>query len=117
MSFDVTVMTSKGLQSQALSNILAQFSYAEYEPLDEDLTCEEVCSKGRRMASYLLRLFYSSRRCGKGYYCMLLMADVSLSFKLEFPCSKSEDEYEALIITLISVPQTKNSKTLCARRF
>lgn len=40
--FDILVMTPKGLRSQVLSNMLAQFSSGEHEPLYEDLYCEEI---------------------------------------------------------------------------
>lgn len=41
--FDITVVISRGLGSQALSDVLAQFSSEECEPLHEDLSWEEIC--------------------------------------------------------------------------
>lgn len=42
--FDITVVTHKGLQSEALSDMLAQFLSGEHDTLFEDLSCEEICT-------------------------------------------------------------------------
>lgn len=42
--FDVTVIISKGLRSQALSDLIAQFPSKKCEPLYEELPCEEISS-------------------------------------------------------------------------
>lgn len=38
------VVTLKGMRSQTLSDLLAQFPSDEHGPLYEDLPCEEICS-------------------------------------------------------------------------
>lgn len=40
--FNITIINPKGIRSQALADLLAQFSTDEHKPLCEDLPCEEV---------------------------------------------------------------------------
>lgn len=74
------VVTLKGIQSQALSDLLAQFPSGEYE----DLPCEETCSvKNNNDVLLSIPLI----KAGGG--CRVVLydpdgADVSLSFKLKF---------------------------------
>lgn len=39
---DITVANPKGIKSQALADLLAQFPAGEHEPVCEFLSCEEV---------------------------------------------------------------------------
>lgn len=59
--------------------------------------------ENQRMGPYSRSLLHSRRREGGGNksYAIWLMAPTSLSFRLEFPCSKNVVEYEALVIMLI----------------
>lgn len=73
------------------------------EPLHEELPCEEVCSLETK--EWCLTFDESSTRQGGGAGVVLYDSDgvsISLSFKLEFPCSNNVAEYEALILGLIA---------------
>lgn len=63
------------------------------------MSCGEISST--RDASCLQRLFHSLRRQDRSNVICFLWHYVSLSFKLKFPYSSTEAEYEALIIRLI----------------
>lgn len=40
--FNITIINPKGIRTQALADLLAQFSAGEHKPLCEDLPCEKV---------------------------------------------------------------------------
>lgn len=40
--FDIAIINPKGIRSQALADLLAQFLAGQHEPRCEDLPCEEV---------------------------------------------------------------------------
>lgn len=67
----------------------------------EDLSNEKVCM----IEDCEWRVTFNSSSTEEGHEscCMLLYYTyVSMSFKLEFPCSINKDEYETLLVRLIS---------------
>lgn len=83
--FDITVATLKGIQSQALSDLVAQFLSSENEPLHEDMPYEEINSVETK--ELCLALYSSSIYQGEGAGVVLHSATISLSFILKFSCS------------------------------
>lgn len=94
MKFDITI-TSSGLRSQALLDLLAQFSFGEYEPLHKDLPCQEISFV--EIGEWCLVFNGSSTYRGGGVGVVLYTPGGTdmLTFKLEILCSNTEPEYEA----------------------
>lgn len=101
--YDITVVNLKKLRNQALSDLIAQFSSGKCEPLYEELPGEEICS----LETKVWRLAFDGSSTHQGGDAGVVLYDaegvnISLSFKLEFPCSNNVAEYEALLLGLIS---------------
>lgn len=91
------------LRNQALIDLLAQFPSKGYEPLYENLPDKEVRSADTDV--WRLTINGSSTYQGGGAGVVLCAPEgtnISHSFKLEFPCTYNEAEYEAVVIGLTS---------------
>lgn len=91
----ITFVTLKGIRIQALSDLLAQFPFDEHQPLDEELLCKEICSRGTKTWLFLLvapPLIKEPAGGGRGGGSVFYDPDgtnVSLSFRLVFSCSNN----------------------------
>lgn len=100
---DITVINPKKLRSQALADLIAQFLSEKCEPLYEEVPGEEICSLETK--EWCLSLDGSSTYQGGDTGVVLYDPEginVSLSFKLDFPCSNNIAKYEALLLELKS---------------
>lgn len=112
--FDKTIVTPKGIRSQALADLLPQFPSSEHEPFTwRHALWRDMFYGGQRMAPCFRWLIHSSSQGGKGEGVVLYDpegADVALSFRLEFLCSNNVVEYKTLVIKLISALQMRIRK-------
>lgn len=94
-------VTPKGLQSQALSYLLAQFSSEECEPLYENLSCEEISLWKPKNGALPSTVYPFIEVMGHELSYMILMAPFFI-FQARVPYFNNEVEYETLTIGLIS---------------
>ncbi|XP_028088019.1 uncharacterized protein LOC114288661 [Camellia sinensis] len=103
--YDITCVTPKAIKSQALADLLAQFSYGEYEPAEVPLL-DEVHVSAAAVETYWDLKFDEAFGAGKGGAVITLTSQEGekfhLSYKLDFECSNNEAKYEALILGLIA---------------
>lgn len=87
-----------------LIKFVSQFLFGGHKPLHEELPCEEICSVETR--EWLIVFDGSFTHRGGAAGVVLHNSDgtgIFLSFKLDFLCSNSKAEYEAMIIAFISI--------------
>lgn len=102
--FDITAITLRGLQSQALSDLLAQFLSGSTSFCMKTLPYKEICSAETGERS--LAFYGSSTHQGGGAGVVLYDPDTtSIPYLSSSSCSINEVEYKALIIRLISALQ------------
>ncbi|OMO67929.1 hypothetical protein CCACVL1_20188 [Corchorus capsularis] len=111
--FDISVMQPKAVKSQALSDLLAYFPSKSLheEILSDDLPGEvhvEVCHIEPSCGEWQLFFDGSSTTSGGGAGIVLIPPEarceheeaLSLAFKLDFPCTNNQPEYETLVLGL-----------------
>ncbi|KAF7839291.1 reverse transcriptase [Senna tora] len=103
--FDITPVLPRAIRSQALANLLALFPSGNHEPIDDNLPGElpevAMCEEGRLWELH----FDGSPSQPEGGAGIVLTSpegkSIPLSYKLSFPCTNNESEYEALILGLL----------------
>ena len=109
--YDIKCVTPKAIRCQALADLLAQFPNGEYEPPSEDLPGGEVESIDLmdEDPEWWSLAFDGSSAEGKGGAGVVLTTkegnEISLSYKLDFPCTNNEAEYEAFILGLLAAQE------------
>ncbi|XP_028053606.1 uncharacterized protein LOC114257970 [Camellia sinensis] len=102
--FEITCVAPKAIKSQALADLLAQFSSGDYKPVNEELRGEVHAAMVSEESFWTLS-FDGAAAGGKGGTGIVLTSKngekLYLSYKLDFHCSNNEAEYEALILGLI----------------
>ncbi|XP_028116812.1 uncharacterized protein LOC114314529 [Camellia sinensis] len=103
--FEITCVAPKAIKSQALVDLLAQFSSGDYEPVNEELRGEVHAAMASEESFWTLS-FDGTAAGGKGGTGIVLISKsgekLYLSYKLDFHYSNNEAEYEALILGLIA---------------
>ncbi|XP_059630203.1 uncharacterized protein LOC132273204 [Cornus florida] len=114
--FDFTCFAPRGIKSQALADLLAQFPKQRHEPLDDALPLDElqVATIQDSHSEWQLAFDVSSTSKGGGAGIILTSPTqhITAAFKLAFRCSNNEAEYEALILGLL-VAFDKGISRLC----
>ncbi|XP_028119392.1 uncharacterized protein LOC114316894 [Camellia sinensis] len=103
--YDITCVTPKAIKSQALADLMAQFSFGEHEPAEVPLLGEVHVSATAVETYWDLKFDEASgaRKGGVGITLINQEGEKShLSYKLDFECSNNVAEYEALILGLIA---------------
>ncbi|KAF7842062.1 reverse transcriptase [Senna tora] len=103
--FDITPVLPRAIRSQALADLLALFPSGNHEPIDDNLPGEfpevAMCEEGRLWELH----FDGSPSQPEGGAGIVLTnpegKSIPLSYKLSFPCTNNEAEYEALILGLL----------------
>ncbi|KAF7839558.1 reverse transcriptase [Senna tora] len=103
--FDITPVLPRAIRSQALADLLALFPSGNHEPINDDLPGElpdvAMCEEGRPWELH----FDGSPSQPEGGPGIVLTSpegkSIPLSYKLSFPCTNNEAEYEALILGLL----------------
>ncbi|XP_028072670.1 uncharacterized protein LOC114274890 [Camellia sinensis] len=112
--FKITCVAPKAIKSQALTDLLVQFSSGDYEPVNEQLR-EEVHATMVSEESFWTLSFDGAEARGKGGTGIILTSKsgkkLYLSYKLDFHCSNNEVEYKALILVL-KVAEKHNIKKI-----
>ncbi|KAG5540845.1 hypothetical protein RHGRI_020924 [Rhododendron griersonianum] len=103
--FDISCVTPKAIKCQALADLLAQFPSGQCEPLEDCLPGDgfETLAASTDEQHWTLS-FDGAAGSGSGGAGIVLQTEegdrVHLAYKLNFPCSNNEAEYEALILGL-----------------
>ncbi|KAG5552009.1 hypothetical protein RHGRI_010181 [Rhododendron griersonianum] len=108
--FDISCVTPKAIKCQALADLLAQFPSGQCEPLEDCLPGDgfEALAASTDEQHWTLS-FDGAAGSGSGGAGIVLQTEegdrVHLAYKLNFPCSNNEAEYEALILGLIAAKE------------
>ncbi|XP_075659012.1 uncharacterized protein LOC142628861 [Castanea sativa] len=100
--YDLKAGTPKAVKSQAIADLLAQFPREEEFQLDDEVL-GEVAVTEEVEERWVMKFDGSSTTQSGGVGVIMYHEEdkvVTLSFKLEFPCSKNTAEYEAYLTRL-----------------
>ena len=100
--YDLRMGTPRVVKSQAIADLLAQFSREEEFPLGDEVPGEVAMAEEVR-EQWVMKFDGSSTTQSKGVGVVLYHEEdeaTTLSFKLEFPCSKNTAECEAYLTRL-----------------
>ena len=100
--YDLRMGTPRAVKSQAIADLLAQFSRKEEFPLDDEVP-REVTIAEEVKEQWVMKFNGSSTTHSGGVGVVLYHEEdkaMALSFKLEFPCSNNTAEYEAYLTGL-----------------
>ena len=100
--YDLKVGTPKTVKSQAITDLLAQFSKEKEFPLDDEILGEVAIAEVTR-EQWVMKFNDSSIANSRGVGVVLYHEGeetVALSIKLEFSCSNITAEYEAYLTRL-----------------
>ena len=100
--YDLKAGTPKVVKSQAIAKLLAQFPGEEEFPLDDEVP-REVAMAVEVREQWVMKFDGSSTAQSRGVGVVLYHKEdevVAPSFKLEFPYSNNNAEYEAYLIGL-----------------
>ncbi|XP_075633636.1 uncharacterized protein LOC142606122 [Castanea sativa] len=117
LQYDLKAEMPKVVKSQAIADLLAQFPREEEFPLDDEVPGEVAMAEEVR--EYWVMKFDGSSTTELGGARVVLYHEedkvVTLSFKLEFPCSNNTAEYEAYLTGLAMALEMgiKHLKVMC----
>ena len=105
--FDITYVTQKSIKGQAIADHLAHLPLPQYEPvktdfLDEDVLCADI-EEIKDPESWTMYFDGALNQNGKGIGIVLLSPEgvaIPKAFKVGFPATNNEMEYEALLAGL-----------------
>ena len=100
--YDISFKTPKAIKSQAIADLLAQFSREEKCPLSEEIL-GEVAVAEIPVKKWTMRFDGSATTTSNGLGVVLSYKDgdtIPLSFKIGFSCSNNAVEYEAYLTGL-----------------
>ena len=100
--YDIGIRTPKAVKSQAIADLMAQFTRKEEGPLSEEIPSEVVVTEipGKK---WTMRFDGSTTTTSNGVGIVLSCENgdtIPLSFKLGFSCSNNAAEYEAYLTGL-----------------
>lgn len=102
--YDIKAIIPPAIKSQALADLLAHFPAKEYEPMSEEIPRAEANVFAISGDQEWRMTFDGSSTTINGGAGVVLVSSggacYSFSFKLDFPCTNNEVEYEALTIGL-----------------
>ena len=100
--YDIGLRTPKGVKSQVIADLLAQFPGKEESSLSEEIS-DEVAVVDAPGKKWTMRFDRSATTTSNGVGIVLSCEDgdtIPLSFKLGFSCSNNAAEYEAYLTGL-----------------
>ena len=100
--YDLRTRTSRAVKRRAIADLLAQFPGEEEFPLDDEVPGEVAMAEDDR-EQWLMKFDGSSTTQFRGVGVVLYHEKdkvVTLSFKLEFPCSNNTAKYKAYLTGL-----------------
>ena len=105
--FDITYVTQKSIKGQAIADHLAYLPLPQYEPVktdfpDEDVLCVDI-EEIKDPESWTMYFDGALNQNGKGIGIVLLSPEgvaIPKAFKVGFPATNNEMEYEALLAGL-----------------
>ncbi|XP_059650277.1 uncharacterized protein LOC132296047 [Cornus florida] len=110
--FDIHCLAPRAILSQALADLIAQFPFENFEPVQDDLPLDEfesICCVDENMI-WTLSFDGSSTSIGGGAGVVLTPEEGkarNFSYKLTFGCSNNTAEYEALVLGLLAAWEAK----------
>ncbi|XP_058211567.1 uncharacterized protein LOC131323740 [Rhododendron vialii] len=108
--FEISCATSKAIKCQALADLLAQFPSGQCEPLKESLPRDgfEALAANADDPHWMLSFDGAVGNGSRGTRIVLQSEKgekFHLAYKLSFPCSNNEAEYEVLILDLVAAKE------------